>query len=349
MSATDPFQQHEALVAQLRANPPVAPDRLRQRVLQVVPAPRSRSRKLVLVVVPLAIVGAVAAALVHGFVNSGSPRAQDKAAMLPGLYAPVHGIAHEKTLGRELLLPTPATSSATPYSLAQKGRLVHADASLQLRVKNHDALSKATTKATQIVGGLGGWAQSVHYQTFPGYGSAVLALRVPVDHVKKAVTRLLALGTVLDQQLSTQDLNQRVAQEGNRITTLRETVVAYEQALKNPSLSPTEQVALKVKLQDAKRSLDQSRNTKAATLASAATANVALTLTTQRHAAVVPHHKQGRLGRMLGDAAHFLALEGIILLYALVVLSPFLLIGGLTWGLLRERRRRDERRLLAGA
>ena len=59
------------------------------------------------------------------------------------------------------------------------------------------------------------------------------------------------------------------------------------------------------------------------------------------------HHKEGRLGRLLGDAAHFLALEGIIVLYALIVLAPFLLLGALGWWILRERRRREDR-LLAG-
>ena len=77
MSATDwsELDGYEALVSELRANPPVAPERLRQRVLEGAPAPRrqrSRKRKLVLVVVPAAVVLAVGAALVHGFVSSGS-------------------------------------------------------------------------------------------------------------------------------------------------------------------------------------------------------------------------------------------------------------------------------------
>src|SRR5437764_14915842 len=77
MSAFDGSEMdgYEALVSELRANPPVAPERLRQRVLESAPAPRrqrSRKRKLVLVVVPVAVVLAVGAALVHGFVSSGS-------------------------------------------------------------------------------------------------------------------------------------------------------------------------------------------------------------------------------------------------------------------------------------
>src|SRR5215467_12358443 len=78
MSATDSeLDGYETLVSELRATPPVAPERLRQRVLEGAPAPRrqrSRKRKLVLVVVPVAVVLAVGAALVHGFVSSGSNR-----------------------------------------------------------------------------------------------------------------------------------------------------------------------------------------------------------------------------------------------------------------------------------
>ena len=77
MSASDwsELDGYEALVSELRANPPVAPERLRQRVLEGAPAPRrqrSRKRRLVLVVVPAAVVLAVGAALVHGFVSTGS-------------------------------------------------------------------------------------------------------------------------------------------------------------------------------------------------------------------------------------------------------------------------------------
>src|SRR5260370_32702181 len=91
MSATDGSEMdgYEALVSELRANPPVAPERLRQRVLEGAPATRaqrSRKRKLVLVVVPLAAVLAVGAAVVHGVLNSSSNRAEF-ATLAPALRA----------------------------------------------------------------------------------------------------------------------------------------------------------------------------------------------------------------------------------------------------------------------
>ena len=88
MSATDAsaFAGHEELVAELRANQPVATDRLRERVLSVGQARRRSSRRrLVLVVVPVAVALAVGAALVHGFVSSGShPGAAEKRAVFHG-------------------------------------------------------------------------------------------------------------------------------------------------------------------------------------------------------------------------------------------------------------------------
>src|SRR5436190_18561749 len=112
MSASDwsELDGYEALVSELRANPPVAPERLRQRVLEGAPAPRrqrSRKRRLVLVVVPAAVVLAVGAALVHGFVSSGS---HSNAALAPTLGAArevVHG-----PVGRPA--PPAATASKRP-------------------------------------------------------------------------------------------------------------------------------------------------------------------------------------------------------------------------------------------
>jgi hypothetical protein len=59
MSATDwnELDGYEALVSELRANPPVAPESLRDRVLEGAPAPRrrrSRRQRLLFVVVPAA-------------------------------------------------------------------------------------------------------------------------------------------------------------------------------------------------------------------------------------------------------------------------------------------------------
>src|ERR1700757_1124661 len=119
MSAIDrnELDGYEALVAELRATAPVAPDRLRNRVLEGAPAPRrrrSRRRKLALVVVPVAVVLAVGAALVHGFVNSGSQNAA-----------------------------LPATARLGP-SFTGNGGVVHGSGSVEQTT--HDAIAQSQTK-----------------------------------------------------------------------------------------------------------------------------------------------------------------------------------------------------------
>jgi hypothetical protein len=391
MSATDGSEMngYEALVSELRANPPVAPERLRQRVLEGAPAPRrqrSRKRKLVLVVVPAAVVLAVGAAFVHGFVSSGShPKAATLAPTLNQIagtgsaqangverkaahsQAPTRNTPDSAVHGRQFQSQSklPQAYSAVesaPKALAgvssgaprqavsiPRNRLVHAVASLQVGVKGKD-LSAKTNEASQIVGSFGGYAQSVRYQhSRNGYGNAVLELRVPVQNAQAAIAKLCGLGTLLSQQVSTQDLQAKVTHQTNAIGSLRRAIAVYENALQSTTLSATERVAIQIKLNNARHALARLRHARNATQALGATADISLLLTTRNHA-IVPahHHGSTRIGRLLGSAAHFLALEGIIVLYALIVLAPVLLIAALVWWILRERRRREER-LLASA
>ena len=378
MSATDwsEMDGHEALVSELRANPPVAPEGLRQRVLEGAPAPRVRrsgKRRLVLVVVPAAVVLAVGAALVHGFVSSGSPRT-DAAALSPDARVPgvTHGLGGSAATTPESAVHAQSKESPT-FSAAHvaaadsgntvdsltgaarnavtipKNRLVHAVASLQVGVKSKE-LSAKTNEASQIVGSFGGYAQSVRYQaSHQGYGEAFLALKVPVQNAQAAIAKLGGLGTLLSQQVSTQDLQAKVTRETSAIGSLRRAIAVYENALQSTTLSATERVAIQIKLNNARHALARLRHARNATQSLGATADISLLLTTRNHAIVVHHHHGStRVGRLLGSAAHFLALEGIIVLYALIVLAPVLLLGALAWWIVRERRRREER-LLASA
>jgi hypothetical protein len=382
MSATDwnGLDGHEALVSELRANPPVAPERLRQRVLELGPASRSRraalprsrrGRALAVVLVAAAI--AVGAALVRGFVSSGSNAAANEAVHGFAQLAP-STIAHRALKGGSTTTVVQAGTARAPKAFETykgaagnsgqplnldnlpaaevltipKDRLVHADASLQVHVGGHSALTSATNKATQIVSSLGGYAQSVQYQSeTKGGGSSFLALKVPVGKAQTAIGRLAQLGTLVSQQVSTQDLQQTLTRQTNGIGTLRRAIAVYEQALKTP-LTASQRIEIQIKLANARHSVKVLRKARAGTVASGAAADISLTLTTSKSSIVGGgSHTSGRFDRLLGGAAGFLALEGIIVLYALVVLSPLLVIGGLAWVFLRERRRRDERRLLA--
>ena len=387
MSAFDrsELDGYEALVSELRATAPVAPDRLRERVLDGAPGFRrrmSRRRRLTLVVLPAAAALAVGAALVHGFVSTGSSRSSDAPALavVTGGHqrALVHGSPATTTadagkLTQQKAYDAPAGSvdentfsavgsaaMAAPKSLAPAGvrravaiptnRLVHAVASLQVRVKSRQELSAKTNEASQIVGSLGGYAQSVRYENSrSGYGEAVLDLRVPVQKAETAMGRLARLGVLVSQEVSTQDLQTKLNHENSGIGSLQRAIAVYESALNSGTLSGSQRVIIQIRLNNARRQLSHLRHARTGTLASGATADISLLLTTRSQAIVAHHHhKEGRLGRLLGSAANFLGLEGIIVLYALIVLSPIVLIAALAWWIVRERRRREDR-LLASA
>jgi hypothetical protein len=246
----------------------------------------------------------------------------------------------------------PAKVQSKTYGLDQsavtipRSRLVHAVAALQVRVKSSD-LSAKTNEASQIAGQFGGYAQSVHYENArQGGGSAVLELRVPVQKAQAAIAKLSTLGKLVSQQVSTQDLQQQLTHQTSQIGSLQRAIAVYETALQSTTLSASDRATLQIRLNNARRQLSQARHARRGTLASGATADISLLLATRSSAIVTPqHHGSSRIGRLLGSAAHFLALEGIIVLYALIVLAPVLLIGGLVWWILRERRRREERLL----
>jgi hypothetical protein len=335
------------LLDDLRAATLRAPDALRTRVLAVTPAPvhrfapRRPSWRFALVVLPAALGIAVTAALVHGFTRSGTtqPTTLDSQA----LSAPQRKIA-----------PLVGSGSATthdqafgaPSVAAGAGRLTHTDASLTVSVPNTDKLREATNAATRIATSLGGFAQSVVYRTpADGGGASYIELRIPAENVQRALAQLAGLGTLVSQEVSLQDLQHDLTVQSEQITQLRRRIAALNEALRNPALPEAQRVLLQIKLAESKRALAQRINARKGTIAAGTTSRVSLVLSTDK-ASIVPVHR-GRLDRMLRSAVGFLALEATVALYALIVVSPLVAVGGLAWWLARLRRRRDEHRLLA--
>jgi hypothetical protein len=332
-------ERRAALLGELRASVLLSPAALRARVLAGEPRRRFAlpPRRLALVALPAAAAVAVLAAVVHGVVGSGSsPRPVASPLPQGALAAPATGAAHSAPF-REAL----------PTTTAAGARLQHTDASLAVQVADADRVSAATTQATRIATSLGGYAQSVRFEDSRYGGSqAQLDLRVPAGNVQTAVARLEALGTLVSQSLSQEDLQHLFAQENDRIAQLRRRVAALARAVADPALPESQRILLRLRLADARRALAQSLGAREGTVAAAADARVSLLLTTRPKASVVPPHR-GRLGRMLHSAAGFLVLEGAVALAALVVAGPLLALAALAWWLARLRRRREERRLLA--
>jgi len=354
-----------ATIDALRAAPPRAPESLRARVLTLRPEPRRwippARRRTLLVLVPVAVGLAVAAAVVRGLTTSEPPVVRRAVPL-------TQAGTREKAPA-----PAPGTSTVPTWSSAQTqaaggggsqdattlrgrnavgavpaagGRLQRYEASLTVRVPN-DRLSRATNAATRIARSLGGYAASVDYRTPAGRpGEAYLELRVPTAKVQDALARLGSLGALISQRVSVQDLQRDLERQTAQIAQLRRRVQALAEALRSPTLTPVERVELRLRLAEAKRALAQRTHARRGTIAAGSVARISLVLTAQKKAAIVPQPR-GRLGRMLDSAVSFLALEGTIALYALIVLAPLLALVALAWWAAAARRRREERRLLA--
>jgi hypothetical protein len=228
------------------------------------------------------------------------------------------------------------------------GRLTEVHASLRLRVRSVDALSKATARAMRITRSLGGFVQSVDYGTpSGGNGDAYLTVRIPVGNVQKAVTQFTALGSILSQHLSIRDLQNQSNAEVLRILQLRE-LAAQLRAKLQGSLTPEERVAVQARLDAVRGLLRAKTGQHAGTLRQGRLSTFELELTTRKGAAAAPSHP-GRIERAARHAFSALSKTIAGALYALIVLSPLLVLAAVVlWGA-RYRRRRVEQRLLARA
>jgi Domain of unknown function (DUF4349) len=348
--AADPIdERYDEIVRGLRALPG-APAELRGHVLELAatadtPRPRRRGLRIALALGLVVVAGVAALSLTSGGTRSGqrsagvksagggvgafpSTRAQDRTALAPS--------THTATFGRERGLPI------TP------GRLTQVHASLRLRVRNVDGLSKATAQAMRITRNLGGFVQSVDYGTpSGGNGDAYLTVRIPVGNVQRAVTRFTALGSILSQHLSIRDLQDQSNAEVLRILQLRQ-LAAQLRAKLSGQLTPEERVAVQARLDGVRGLLRAKTGQHAGTLRQGRLSTFELELTTRKGAAAAPSHP-GRIGRAARHAFSALSKTIAGLLYALIVLSPLLVLAAaVLWGA-RYRRRRVEQRLLARA
>src|SRR5919201_1997086 len=342
MAADSIDERYDDIVRGLRALPG-APAELRGRVLELAavadtPRPRRRGLRLALAFA-LVVVAAVAAISL----TSGSPRSGHKVSGQAASSAG-GGTAHRVQLA-PVLGKRNAPSVGLPIS---PGRLTEVHASLRVRVSSVDRLSKATARAMRITRRLGGFVQSVDYGTpRGGNGDAYLTVRIPVAHVQQAVARFTALGTILSQHLSIRDLQDQANAEVLRILRLRQLAAELRAKLRG-SLTPEERVAVQARLDAVRGLLRAKTGQHAGTLRQGRLSTFQLELTTRKGAAAAPSHP-GRIGRAARHAFSALSKTIAGLLYALIVLSPLLVLAAaVLWGA-RYRRRRVEQRLLARA
>jgi Domain of unknown function (DUF4349) len=363
MPATDTVdfeREFEELVRELRALPTAAPESVRERVRALgEPTPRRSLpmlpwRRSLLVLAPACALALVAAAVVHGVLNSGGGGGKQTVS--------ARGVSGEAQKGARLNPDTHFGAVTTP-NVGLSGGLVAGDtvvppnpsrrqdyeATMTLRVKDLDALTDRTNEAMRLVRSYGGYVASVHQYTQTGQpGQADLVVRVPIGHVEAALVRLSDLGTVLNRQVSIVDLEQALRQQQERIVRLKVFIARATEQLKG-DLPADVRIRLQLQLQQARADLARATRAHKSTLDEAAFSRISLSLTTQKP--VVPSKKggAGRFERAARDAGSFLAGAGAVILFLLIVLSPLIVLAAAGVLGLRTYRRREERRLLASA
>src|SRR2546425_6481877 len=334
---TDFEREFEELVRELRALPTAAPEPLRERVRALgdpSPSPSLRDRisavpwrRSLLVLAPACALGLVAAAIVHGVLNS-SPRPEALTSVEHG--AAAQGGAVPTTKEPRVLAPSFGAATTTPFSSPlpspAQGRYQDYQAWLTVRVKDVDALHDRTAEATRIARSFGGYVASVDESTAGGRdGRSDLVLRVPVARVEDAYFRLARLGTVTEQHLSIRDLDQVVQSQRRRIVQLKLQIARITETLKSLTLPADVRLRLELQRDQAKQDLARVTGSNKATLREASMSRIALTLTAQK-AAVAKKGGMGRIERAARDAASFLAAAGAIVLFLLIVVSPLVVV-----------------------
>jgi hypothetical protein len=367
MSTPEIDERFDDLVRELRTLPG-APDELRTRVRQltVAPAPRRkrpRVGRLVLVVAVLALLAIAGVAAVYGLVTSGGTSTQ---ARREGVHAAqtVGGSSGGGGSGNvgapDLAPPAPEALAKTPSqrvfgpvtaSLPPTGsRLQQYSASMRLRVKGVNGLSRTTARAMRITRSLGGFVASVDYGT-PNQknGEAYLTVRIPNARVQEAVVKFSSLGVILSQDISIRDLQDQSNHEAVQIIRLQREIDRLVAKLRGP-LSPEERVQTQSQLDAARAALRARTEQHSGTLRRGRLATFRLEFTTRKGAAVPVHrHHSGRIGRAASHAFELLAKIVAGTIYGAIVLVPVLVVALLLLAASRLLRRRGTDRLLARA
>src|ERR687891_2132441 len=346
------------LIHELRVSRPAAPAELRARVREIAKrevavAPgllerlraRVPERRLALFALPAAVTLALATAGVLGLARSDTPGMEafseqfstaDKAApesAVPGAIAP----PVTTTLGAA----DADRSRATPGPADRAQRI---SATLTVEVADSDGVSDAAQKALDLTRRLGGHVVSASVVTGEG-ANAAITLRVPSARVQEAIVQLSALGDIVSQQVSIEDLQETLDTLERRERSVRAQIAVLVARLESDSLDAETRARLEARLQNLRVELRALRRGQASTRAEARMATIQLTVVTpESSGGVAP---VSRLDRTLARSLDVLVWEGVIALAIAIVAAPFALVALGTWLGRKLYRRREEDRLLA--
>jgi hypothetical protein len=241
---------------------------------------------------------------------------------------------------------TLAPARGAPSPLASGDRARRISATMTLEVRNSDAVSRAAQDALDLTRSLGGYVVSSSVATGEE-GSASLTVRVPVARVQEAIAGLSALGHIVSQQVTIDDLQATLDDLLKREASVRGQVARIRARLvdESESLDPETEAVLRAKLQTLRAELAQLHTGIDSTKAEARMSTIQVAVVTPgASGAVAP---TSRIDRTVDGALDVLAWEGIVALGLLIVLAPFALVGVAAWLGRRHYRRREEERLLA--
>jgi hypothetical protein len=344
------------LIRELRASRPAAPADLRARVRAIAAqeaaaAPsvfarlrqRLPERRLALVALPAAATLAIAAAGVVGLARSDAPTteafseqldARDKAApesSVPGAALPP--VTTTADANRSGATPAPADDRAQRTS-----------ATLTVEVADSDGVSDSAQKALDLTRRLGGHVVSASVVTGEG-ANAAITVRVPSDRVQEAVVQLSALGDIVSQQVSIEDLQATLDQLERRERSVRAQIAVLTARLESESLDAETRARLEARRKNLRAELRGLRQGLAGTRAEARMSTIQLTVVTpESSGGVAPTSK---LDRTVDEALNILVWEGVIAFAIAIVAAPFALVALALWLSRRFYRRREEERLLA--
>ncbi|MGE5273283.1 MAG: DUF4349 domain-containing protein [Verrucomicrobiota bacterium] len=338
---------HEAILDQIRSSRIEASPELRARVRAIASTPLPSKparrglpwRRVALVAVPACLAVAAAATLSAGLLDSGQ---QSGSRAVGRELAP---LSAKGGAARDSAVPgaQPGGSGSAAGLPATSGRAQLYGAGLTLKVGD---LSAATKRALRLTRGFHGYVRSVEYGSGPESGSASIVVRVPVGSVQQAIVEYSAIGRILGQHVSIQDVQPQVAERFRRMQAQRDAIAELQARLESPSLSSAERAALENRLVAARRQLVALQRAQAALRRQTSYATVSLDLRSGAKAVAAPS-EPGRIGRALHRSGEILADEAKVLVYVLIVGAPFFVLAALGLAGLRARRRQNEARLLS--
>lgn len=315
------MSQRDSALAEIRRARPEAPPALRHRVQLIAslePAPPRRvvtRRRLVFVLAA----GVLAAGLVAGIMQRGDEQQQAD--------RPFAGEAQSGA-------PVQEDSAAVAPPV---GRAVDYRAELSVRV---DDLSGATQRAMRVAQSLGGFVVSAQFDG--GESDSMLVLSVPIARTQEAIDRLSRLGELTGQRFSLQDLQSTIDQLDLQADRVQARIASLERQLRNPALTPGERTALRARLDQAERELQDVLAQREGTARQGRMAEITLTLTAE------PEEEAAASNGVIDRAVDALSSVWTWVLAVLIVGAPFAVLLVAAFMLGRRLRRRANERLLGG-